>query len=101
MKAKIQYWFKNYFEATAFGVGLILLALMNPHTTGPDFCLFDALGFPFCLGDGLGHSIAFTFRGDVYNALKANILGPFAIIILTGRILYLLFGNKETSNDNI
>lgn len=94
MKEKVQYWFKNYFEITAFTVGLLLLAFMNPHAAnGPDLCLFDQLGFPYCPGEGLGHSIAFTFHGDLYNAMKANVLGPFAIFILSSRIVHLIYKN--------
>jgi len=102
MKAKVQYWFKNYFEISAFSAGLLLLALMNPHAAnGPDLCLFDAVGFPFCFGDGLGHSIAFTFHGELYNAMEANILGPFTIIILSTRIIYLLYRKTRKNNYNI
>lgn len=91
MKSKIQYLFKNYFEITVFSLGLLLLALMNPETTtGPGLCLLENLGFSYCPGDGLGHSISYTFRGDLSNALQSNVLGPPAIFILGGRILLLI-----------
>ncbi|MGD8427786.1 MAG: DUF2752 domain-containing protein [Balneolaceae bacterium] len=100
MKPKIRYWFKNYFEIAAFSVGLLLLAFMNPHAAGgTDFCLFHLMGFSFCPGDGLGHSIAYTFHGEFGNALKANILGPFTIIVLSYRIIQLLF-KKNYYNPN-
>lgn len=84
--------FKKYFEVLAFATGLILLALMNPvAANGPSLCLFDQLGISFCPGDGLGHSISYIFRGEVYKALEVNMLGPFTLIILSGRIFYLLF----------
>ncbi len=96
MKNIIKHLYKNYFEVTAFTLGLVLLAMMDPTTTsGPGLCLLENLGFEYCPGDGLGHSISFTFRGQLSNALQANILGPFAIIILGSRILYLLFKNKS------
>jgi len=92
MKAKAIYWFKNYFEITAFSVGLLLLAFMNPHTTnGPDLCLFSQLGISNCPGDGLGHSISYILHGEFHNAMKANVLGPFSIIILSSRVVYLLY----------
>lgn len=91
LQSKIHYLFKNYFEAAVFSVGLLLLAFMEPGAViGPNLCLFEQLGFSFCPGNGLGHSIAYTFRGEVYNALQANALGPLAIIILGARIGYLL-----------
>lgn len=96
---KLEIWFKKYFEVLAFGTGLILLALMNPEAVnGPSLCLFDQLGISFCPGDGLGHSISYTFRGEVHNALEANILGPFALVILSGRIFYLLFKNRKINS---
>ncbi|WP_138429700.1 DUF2752 domain-containing protein [Fodinibius saliphilus] len=97
MKEQLKYLFRNYFEITAFSVGLILLALMDPEiANGPDLCLFEQVGITFCPGDGLGHSIAYTFNGDISNAMQSNILGPFAIIILVGRVGYLIH-NKITN----
>lgn len=98
---KAKHIFTNYFEVIAFGAGLLLLALMNPDTaSGPGFCILERLGASFCPGDGLGHSIAYIFRGQFYNALQANILGPFALIILSGRIVYLLTKNHQNPNIN-
>lgn len=89
-------FFRKYFEATVFAAGLFLLALMDPSVTnGPSLCLFEQLGFTFCPGDGLGHSISYTFRGDISSALESNILGPFAILILITRIIYLLIKNHN------
>lgn len=91
MKTKISNLFKNYFEIAAFSFGLLMLALMNPETTtGPGLCLLENLDFQYCPGDGLGHSISYAFRGDIYNALQSNVLGPLAILILGGRILLLI-----------
>lgn len=89
-------FFRKYFEATVFATGLLLLALMDPAAAnGPSLCLFDQLGFTFCPGDGLGHSISYTFRGEIYNAMESNILGPFAIFILGTRVIYLLIKNHN------
>ncbi len=99
IRSKIKYIFKNYFEIAAFSLGLALLAFMDPSSTaGFDLCLFDQLGISFCPGDGLGHSISYTFQGDINNALNANILGPFSIIILSSRIVYLI--HKRFKNPN-
>jgi len=90
--------FRQYFEIIAFGAGLLALALMNPETAqGPGFCLFERLGVPYCPGDGLGHSIAYLFRGDIYNSIHANILGPLTVIILLGRIAHLWRKNRKTT----
>lgn len=99
MKAVIKVFFKKYFEIAAFSMGLLLLAFMDPYSaTGPSLCLIDNLGFEYCPGDGLGHSVAYIFRGELSNALEANILGPFAIIILSGRIFYLFYNNLFNRN---
>jgi len=89
-------FFRKYFEALVFSIGLLLLALMDPAATkGPSLCLFDQLGVPFCPGEGLGHSIAYVFRGEIHKSLKANVLGPISILVISGRILYLLFINTK------
>jgi hypothetical protein len=102
MYSVIKHLFRKYFEILAFSVGLILLALMDPNAAaGPDLCLFEQLGISFCPGDGLGHSISYIFRGDFSNALKANMLGPLAVVILSSRIVYLISKNlKNTDNQS-
>lgn len=90
-QTKLQKLFKSYFEIAAFSMGLLLLALMNPGTpNGPSLCVLDQIGISFCPGDGLGHSIAYSFRGDIGNAMESHILGPATIIIIAGRIGYLV-----------
>lgn len=75
---------------------------MNPATKGHSLCLFDALGFKYCPGQGLGHSIAYLFRGEFRMAIQANFMGPIAVVILGARIITLwhqLFFNKNTLNN--
>lgn len=79
----------KHIEWFVFTTGLVLLALMSPQNTGTSFCFFDLAGIEFCPGEGLGHSISHTFRGDIASAFSAHFAGPFAVIILIGRILYL------------
>jgi len=99
MKEIITYLYRNYFEITVFSIGLLLLAFMDPTTTnGSGLCLLENLNFPYCPGDGLGHSVSFIFRGEIHNALKANILGPFALLIILGRIFYLFSQNFLNNN---
>lgn len=80
--------------------GLVVIGLMNPYTdSGSTWCLLELAGATFCPGEGLGHSIAYSFRGDISSALEAHLMGPAAIIIITGRILFLLkkyFEKKKT-----
>ncbi len=97
-KNKSRQLFKRHFEWVALSTGVLMMALMNPYIdTGYSWCLFERAGISFCPGDGLGHSIAFIFRGDFTNAVQANILGPFALIILSGRIIHLIKQNVSVS----
>jgi len=85
---------RHHFEWIAFSIGIIAMASINPYiNSGATWCLFERIGFPFCPGHGLGHSIAFIFRGDFANAIQANIFGPFALVVLLGRIIYLIKRN--------
>lgn len=79
----------KHLEWVVFACGLILLGFMSPENTGISFCFFDFIGIEFCPGEGLGHSISYTFRGDFSSAMEAHLAGPAAIIILSARIMYI------------
>lgn len=79
----------RHLEWIVFGAGLILLGLMSPENAGVSFCFFDFIGIDFCPGEGLGHSISYTFRGDFSSAIKAHFAGPATVIILSSRIIYV------------
>lgn len=92
---------KNNFEWAALLLGLLLMGTMNPYIdNGISFCLFELAGFQFCPGEGLGHSIAFTFRGDFQDALQAHPVGPAAVLILAGRIGFLWKEKFKSSLNN-
>lgn len=78
-----------HIEWSVFFVGLTLMATMNPGTAAESWCLFERAGFSFCFGDGLGHSIAHVFRADFKSAFDANFMGPFAVAMLSIRILVI------------
>lgn len=58
---------------------------MDPYSKGVTFCLLDHMGI-YCPGEGLGHSIAFLFRGELTESINANLMGPVAVVILAARI---------------
>jgi len=89
-------FFKKHFEWMVFAVGLLLLGMMSPYDTSASFCLFERAGFEFCPGNGLGHSIAFTFRGELAHAWEAHFMGPVAVVILLLRILKIWYKNLTT-----
>ncbi|MBN2731268.1 MAG: DUF2752 domain-containing protein [Balneolaceae bacterium] len=94
MRRSLKKIFQLHFEWIALATGLLFLGLMNPYIdNGSSWCLFEWAGITFCPGEGLGHSIAYTFRGDISNALQANAIGPFSIVIIISRIGILLKQN--------
>jgi len=82
--------FQRYFELTAWVSALILLALMDPCTSPHySFCIFKFLGFRYCPGCGIGHSISYLFRGDFRASFSAHPLGIFALAVIIYRIYKL------------
>ncbi len=83
----IQIYYRIPIEAFIWISGLVVLALYNP---GEDrhisLCLFNALGFKFCPGCGLGRSLALFMHGEFYRSFQIHPLGPFALAILVYRI---------------
>lgn len=91
--------FNLHFEWVALATGIILLAFMNPYVEqSASWCLFEWVGIPFCPGEGLGHSISFIFRGEIYKAMEANIIGVFALPVILGRIGVLITRNFQLNN---
>ncbi len=73
---------------------------MDPNTQGTSFCFFEWIGIPYCPGEGLGHSIAWFFRGEFSKAIETNLFGIPAVLILSYRILSIwkdLITNKLTT----
>ena len=77
------------FEAIVWLTGLVLLAIIDPETTG-SVCPIHQLGFDFCPGCGLGASIHWLFRGELRLSFAAHPLGIFAVVVLFARILSLI-----------
>lgn len=78
-------------EAIVWLGGLLALALMNPDSTQHySFCVFKNLGFNYCPGCGLGHSISYFLHGDLVRSWQVHPLGVVATIILVTRTLSLL-----------
>lgn len=91
---------RPHIEWVAFITGLVLMATMDPLSTGSSLCFFEFIGIDFCPGEGLGHSIAWLFRGEFNNAVNANLFGIPAVLILSLRILQIwkdLYINKTTT----
>jgi Protein of unknown function (DUF2752) len=76
-------------ELAIWVVGLTAIILTNPYEPHYSFCVFKMLGWKHCPGCGLGHSIAFIFRGDWKASWEAHPLGGFALIVILQRIYKL------------
>ena len=77
-------------EAWVWAAGLAALACADPNGPGLlRLCLFDALGWPYCPGCGLGHAVAHLFRGEFAASFAAHPLGLFAVAVLAGRVARL------------
>ena len=77
----------RHLEWVVLLTGLVLMAILNPYTLETSWCLIDLIGFTYCPGTGLGHSIAYLFRGEIINSLEANLMGPVAVVVLSLRII--------------
>lgn len=89
-------------EAVCWVVGLALLALMDPVGTHLfSLCPWSWITDAGCPGCGLGHSIAFLFRGEWQASWEAHPLGVPAVLILGWRTLSLLRLNKTQKNNQL
>lgn len=92
MKFLNRYQFKySHLEGWFWIVAIALLALTNPMDHSHfSLCLFKNLGWGFCPGCGLGHAIAFVFRGELKQSFQTHPLAIPAIIILLHRSYTIL-----------
>lgn len=92
---QLHYSFKGkHLEAWFWITAIIVLAISDPANGGhSSLCIMKQLNIGFCPGCGLGHSIAWLFRGNIINSFQAHPLGVPAIIILLNRSFNLL--NKD------
>ncbi|MDR3626125.1 MAG: DUF2752 domain-containing protein [Ignavibacteriaceae bacterium] len=82
-------------EAWIWIAGLTVLAILNPDSHSHfTLCPFKNLGFRYCPGCGLGHSISYLFHGNIKESIQAHILGIPAVIILLIRTISII---KKTS----
>ena len=70
--------------------GLVYLAFMNPAETHFTLCPIKNLGFSFCPGCGLGHSISYIFHGEIKESFYHHPLGGFALLVILWRIFQLI-----------
>lgn len=82
------------FETVIWITGLLYLAFISSlDQTHFTICPIKNLGFEFCPGCGLGHSITQLFHGNFVQSFHTHPLGFFALIIIIHRIYTLLKTN--------
>lgn len=78
-------------------LGLGLMAWSNPFAPSlVNLCLFDALGVPFCPGEGLGHAIGFLARGEWILTWESHKAAPLVVFVLLHRSVILLNHSTRT-----
>ena len=73
-------------ELPAWVLGLVLLALLDPHAGLPSFCVSKLAGFGDCPGCGLGRSISHLFHGEWRESWESHKLGAPVLLTLLWRI---------------
>lgn len=101
MKSKIK--ISNWFEPMIWIAGLFYLAFIaNFGSNHFTICPISNLGFDFCPGCGLGHSISMIFSGNIFESFFVHPLGIFALIIITYRIVSVsVFNINYSKNINL
>ncbi len=78
-------------EALLWAVGIVAMALMEPEGEHLfSLCPLRWLDFHFCPGCGLGHAIAYLFRGELEASWAAHPLGLPALLVLGWRVISLV-----------
>lgn len=88
---------RRNWEAWIWIAALIALAFTNPNGEGHlSLCPIKNMGWSFCPGCGLGHSISWLFRGEINHSIQSHPLGILALGILLFRIFNILTNSSFT-----
>jgi len=84
-------WWKQvaFPEAYIWLGALLFLAVTSPAPGHFTLCPLAYLGIESCPGCGLGASISHLLHGDLQASWHSHFLGLPALVLLTGRIVYL------------
>ncbi|MDO9511663.1 MAG: DUF2752 domain-containing protein [Bacteroidales bacterium] len=79
-------------EAIIWITAFILFAFASTDfIDSATICPFHSLGWAYCPGCGLGRSIILLFHGQFRNSFEMHPLGIPAVLILSWRIVTLLY----------
>ncbi|CAN5596596.1 hypothetical protein BH11BAC2_BH11BAC2_05160 [soil metagenome] len=88
----IRFFFKLSPECYCWILALTYLAIIHPAEEHFSLCFFHLMGFTWCPGCGIGHSISYIFHGNFNAAWNAHPMGFVAIPVLGYRIIQLIGG---------
>lgn len=93
----VKTFFQHYFEQIVWVFVLVFLYFMNPAQEAISFCVFKSIGFKYCWGCGIGHSIHYCLHFKLQQSLTEHLLGiPAVMGILYHLIKPLLLSKKQT-----
>jgi len=95
---RILEFIKKNFELIFWMAALVLLFTMVPATEHFTLCPLSNLGFSFCPGCGIGHSIHQAMWFNFSASFAAHPLGIFALIIILYRIISLILKPQKMIN---
>jgi len=99
--SRLRLLFSDHFEWMAWVMALVLLGSSDPTIEHYSLCGFKFLGLDKCPGCGLGHAIAYLFRGQILYSFQCHLLGIPVVFVLLTRIYQLLnnlFARKNFSH---
>lgn len=87
-------------EALAWIAALLAMGLMDPDGAHLfSFCPFSYV-LEWCPGCGLGHAIAWLFRGEIVASWQAHPIGIPAVLLLvfrSSKLFYLQYQSKKAN----
>lgn len=95
-------------EALVWLTGLLVVALPDPTAVRTwTLCLFEAtglitwLGAQACPGCGLGHAVAYLFRGQLAASFAAHPLAVPVVLTLIGRSIKVICESLQVQNETV
>ena len=82
-------WIRVHLEFVFWVSALLLLFFLPEGNSGPSLCVFRYLGFTFCPGCGIGHSIHDALHFRFTDSFHHHPLGIIAVFIIFNRIIQL------------
>src|SRR5690349_2195794 len=86
------------FERIIWLLALLVLFFLDPARESLSVCVFKIIGFDWCPGCGLGHSVHYALRLDLSTSFSEHILGPFVTLFLLWKVIQPVLYSKPKNN---